>query len=127
MGAGRLFLALVVAADHGRGLILEPNEIVVTQRPQLGVKADYAVFFFYVIIGFLITYTLSANYQRSVQGAALFYRNRVARIFSLYWPLVLVAFIARQNAWKDFISSGRSEQFTGLFLLGARTRLAAVP
>ena len=124
MGAVRLFLALVVAADHWRVLVLDPRAIVVTQRLQFGVNAAQAVMFFYVISGFLITYTLSMNYERSMQGAVLFYRNRFARIFSLYWPLVLVAFLAREHAWSDFMSSGPADQFTGLFLLGIDWRIA---
>jgi len=124
MGAVRLFLALVVAADHWRVLMLDPRGIIVTQRLQFGFNASYAVMFFYVISGFLITYTLSANYERSTQGAAAFYRNRIARIFSLYWPLVLVAFLTHEHAWSDFISSSAADQFTGLFLLGIDWRIA---
>jgi peptidoglycan/LPS O-acetylase OafA/YrhL len=123
MGVVRLFLALVVAADHWRVLILDPRNMVVTQRLQLGFNAGYAVMFFYVISGFLITYTLTENYRRSAQGAAAFYRNRIVRIFSLYWPLVLVAFVARDHAWSDFTSASVADQFTGVFLLGIDWRI----
>jgi peptidoglycan/LPS O-acetylase OafA/YrhL len=123
MGAVRLFLALVVAADHWRTLVLDPREIVVTQRLQLGFNASYAVMFFYIISGFLITYTLTENYERSAQGLVAFYRNRIARIFSLYWPLVIVAFVAHDRAWSDFTSAGTADQVTGIFLLGIDWRI----
>ena len=83
MGLVRLFLALVVAADHWRTAMLAPHSIPIEDHYKLGFNAGYAVMFFYVISGFLITYTLSRNYTHDLPGALSFYRKRFIRIFSL--------------------------------------------
>lgn len=94
MGLVRLFLALVVAADHWR------LYFVATKLPfidddsfKFGFNSGYAVLFFYVISGFLITYTLSMNYTTDVASTLGFYRKRVIRIFSLYWPLLILSWL----------------------------------
>src|SRR5215475_9012219 len=93
MGLMRLFLALVVAADHWRLLKLSTLSASFEDSYKLGFNSGYAVMFFYAVSGFLITYTLSRNYSRDASGIRKFYVNRFMRIFSLYWPLVLVAFL----------------------------------
>jgi peptidoglycan/LPS O-acetylase OafA/YrhL len=93
MGIVRLFLALIVAADHWRVIQLAPLGIEFEDYYKLGFNAGYAVMFFYVISGFLITFTLTRNYTPDLGGAAAFYRNRFIRIFSLYWPMVLLSFL----------------------------------
>src|SRR5713226_8739342 len=90
MGAIRLFLALVVACDHWRASVLTPRNIPIDDVIKLGFDSGHAVMFFYVISGFLITYTLSRNYEPNLGGTLLFYRNRFIRIFSLYWPTALL-------------------------------------
>src|SRR5262245_4948812 len=104
MGLVRLFLALVVAADHWRVLKLSAFSLSFEDYYKLGFNSGYAVMFFYMISGFLITYTLSRNYSRDIRGSLKFYKNRFIRIFSLYWPLVLAAFLLVDNSWNAFLS-----------------------
>jgi peptidoglycan/LPS O-acetylase OafA/YrhL len=49
----------------------------------------------------------------------LFYKNRAIRIFSLYWPLVVIVFIFIPGAGESFISGNVFDKFTNIFLLGA--------
>jgi peptidoglycan/LPS O-acetylase OafA/YrhL len=71
-----------------------------------------------VISGFLITYTLSRNYSRDLAGNLRFYRNRFVRIYSLYWPLVIVAFLIVPQAWDKFATSGPVDKTVAVFLIG---------
>jgi peptidoglycan/LPS O-acetylase OafA/YrhL len=118
MGLVRLFLALVVAADHWRVIALAHVSSLMDDRLKLGFNAGYAVMFFYVVSGFLITYTLTRNYSRDFWGARDFYRNRFIRIFSLYWPLVLLSFLLVDGIWQQFVSASFLDQFTGVLLVG---------
>jgi peptidoglycan/LPS O-acetylase OafA/YrhL len=93
MGLVRLFLALVVAADHWRVIMLSPRSIGLENWYKLGFNAGYAVMFFYIVSGFLITYTLRRNYGQDISGTLAFYRNRGIRIYSLYWPMVALTFL----------------------------------
>jgi peptidoglycan/LPS O-acetylase OafA/YrhL len=124
MGLVRLFLAWVVAADHWRTHMLAPQAIPMDDHFKLGLNAGYAVMFFYVISGFLITYTLTRNYERDLPGALAFYRKRFIRIFSLYWPLVIVAFLTVPYAWKWFAAADLPDKFTNIFLIGIDWRIA---
>ena len=87
MGAIRLFLAFVVAADHLRVLILRPSGIDLIEYAKLGFNAGYAVLFFYVISGFLISFVLAEKYANDRAGTLRFYESRFVRIFALYWPV----------------------------------------
>jgi peptidoglycan/LPS O-acetylase OafA/YrhL len=124
MGLIRLFLALVVAGDHWRVIKLASFAIPFEDSYKFGFNAGYAVMFFYVISGFLITYTLSHNYSRDLGGSLKFYVNRFIRIFSLYWPLVLVAFLMVNNSWQSFLTWSVPDKLTGIFLLGIDWRLS---
>jgi peptidoglycan/LPS O-acetylase OafA/YrhL len=124
MGVMRLFLALVVAAAHWRASALGSSGIPFLDYYALGFNAGYAVMFFYVISGFLITFTLTRNYSLDFAGARAFYRNRFIRIFSLYWPLVLMTFVLVPAAWAEFLDAALWDQVTGLFLFGMDWRLA---
>jgi peptidoglycan/LPS O-acetylase OafA/YrhL len=124
MGAVRLFLALVVANDHWRALPLDPRHVGMTSYAQLRFNAGYAVMFFYVISGFLITYALAGNYTPDASGARRFYCNRFVRIFSVYWPAVLLSFITVSGAWTEFAEAGIADKFTSIFLLGMDWRVA---
>jgi peptidoglycan/LPS O-acetylase OafA/YrhL len=117
VGAIRLFLALVVAANHFMNETIWPSGGVISMRVLLGFNAGYAVLFFYVISGFLITYTLSENYRPTADGVAAFYRNRFIRIFSLYWPLL--AFVVVAGEWPHEIG----DVLTNVFLIGADWRV----
>lgn len=127
MGLVRLFLALVVVCDHWRAAVLAPlgKADGITDFYKLGMNSGYAVFFFYIISGFLIAFTLSRNYARGPTGARDFYERRLVRIFSLYWPLVTAALAVVPGAWAAFASSGTLQQFSALFLIGMDWQLAA--
>lgn len=124
MGLIRLFLALVVAVDHWRVIVLHEKSIFLDDVVKFGFNAGYAVMFFYVISGFLITYTLTRNYKRDRSGVAAFYSNRFIRIFSLYWPMVILAFIFVASAWPQFVAASLPDKFTAIFLIGLDWRLA---
>lgn len=123
MGVMRLFLALVVAADHWRVIQLAPLGITFEDYYKLGFNAGYAVMFFYVISGFLITFTLIRNYSQDLGGVSAFYRNRFIRIFSLYWPMVLLSFLLIPGVWTEF-GAALWDKATGLFLFGIDWRLS---
>ena len=112
MGLVRFFLALVVAVDHWRVIVLHEKWILLDDVVKFGFNAGYAVMFFYVISGFLITYTLTRNYKRDRSGVAAFYSNRFIRIFSLYWPMVILAFIFVASAWPQFVAASLPDKFT---------------
>ncbi|HEY1857589.1 acyltransferase family protein [Acidocella sp.] len=90
MGLIRLFLALVVVVDHLRILVVSgtaasPDHWIAPA--ELGLNAGYAVMYFYMVSGFLISYALSHKYA---DGLWAFYKSRFVRIFSLYWPLYVI-------------------------------------
>ena len=124
MGLMRFFLALVVAIDHWRVIKLHETGVSLDDVVKFGFNAGYAVMFFYVISGFLITYTLMHNYRWDGPGIAAFYRNRFIRIFSLYWSTVILAFILVAGAWPQFRAASLPDQLTGVFLLGMDWRVA---
>jgi peptidoglycan/LPS O-acetylase OafA/YrhL len=124
MGLIRLFLALVVAGDHWRVIQLPQVSPFMDDRLKFGFNAGYAVMFFYVISGFLITFTLSKNYSRDQVGVRHFYRQRFIRIFSLYWPLVLLSFLLVGGVWQPFLAAPFWDQLTSLLLLGMDWNLA---
>jgi len=129
MGAARFFFAFVVVIDHWRSVVLQPIlgiDITPDQERivKLGFNGGYAVIFFYVISGFLITYTLMTNYEDNVGGSLKFYRNRAIRIFSLYWPMIVLSFIVYPPGLAMFIAAAAADKFTNLFILGVDWRVA---
>ena len=124
MGLIRLFLALVVAVDHWRSLVLIPRSAFTDDVIKFGFNAGYAVMFFYVISGFLITYTLTRNYSTDFSGTTRFYRNRFVRIYSLYWPMVLLSFLTVEGSWIQFMAGALPDKLTGIFLLGMDWRIS---
>ena len=121
MGLVRLFLAWVVVIDHWYVMTPAIQVLPFDDRVKFGFNAGYAVMFFYVISGFLITYALSRKYGDDFPS---FYKARFIRIFSLYWPLVLVAFLVLPGAWAEFVSGSVADKATGLLLLGMDWRVA---
>jgi hypothetical protein len=85
--------------------------------------------FFYVISGFLITYTISKNYEPGPTGTSRFLVNRFIRIFSLYWPVVVLAMLLLPGALTEFANASIADKTTGIFLLGMdwRVTFAAYP
>src|SRR5580658_6106669 len=96
MGAVRLFLALVVAFDHSRSFCLFPHQLDLPVFYALGFNAGYAVMYFYIISGFLISFVLRHKYNHA--GVAAFYESRFIRIFSLYWPIALITLVCIHEA-----------------------------
>lgn len=124
MGALRLFLALVVVFDHTRADYFRPEHLDIPVFYALGFNAGYAVMFFYIISGFLISFVLRSKYEDSKIGTIGFYKSRFIRIFSLYWPLAIFTLIFVQAAQYRFLHSPVSDKFTNLFLFGIDWNLA---
>jgi peptidoglycan/LPS O-acetylase OafA/YrhL len=113
VGLVRLFLAMVVAVGHGQLMLFE--DITFSHAS----NAMYAVLFFYAISGFLITYTLSRNYEVSMRGTVQFYTNRFIRIFSLFWPVFAFVLWYNVHARHTFLDlKPIVDQWTSLFLFG---------
>ena len=123
MGLIRLFLALVVAVDHWRINVLPPRSIFLDDVVKFGFDAGYAVMFFYVISGFLITYTLTRNYKSDWSGI----RHSIATGSSASslctgrwssWPSFCRFSLAQ------FLAASLPDQLTAIFLFGLDWRLA---
>ena len=124
MGPIRLFLALVVALGHLQGQYLAPTYgLYFNYRAQLGLNAGFAVMFFYMISGFLISGALSKKYFSTPTGLRDFYFGRFVRIFSLYWPLTLLVLLFYDDARHQFLQSPWPDQLGIVFLFGMDWRL----
>jgi peptidoglycan/LPS O-acetylase OafA/YrhL len=123
MGAIRLFLALVVAVDHLRASVLAPAGLGLDGIYELGVNGGFAVMFFFMISGFLISMVLGRKYPTGLAGALGFYQSRFIRIFSLYWPLALMILVLSGAARHALLSSD-CDAFTNLFVFGIDWRIA---
>jgi peptidoglycan/LPS O-acetylase OafA/YrhL len=87
----------------------------------IGFSAGYAVAFFFVISGFLISFALSHKYSDTKTGLMLFYRGRFLRIFPLYWVLLvfcLLVFGGMQGR------DGLIHYFTSIIIFGGDWVLA---
>src|SRR5262245_49983460 len=124
MGAIRLFLALVVAFDHLRSSLLIPAHHDIWAGYALGLNAGYAVMFFYIISGFLMSMVLSEKYTSDAAGTRQFYWSRFIRIFSLFWPLVLLVLMLNQDCLSAFYAHSAVDKLTGLFLFGMTWRIS---
>jgi peptidoglycan/LPS O-acetylase OafA/YrhL len=82
LGTVRFLLALAVVCAHVGKL---PYSI------QLG--SLLAVQGFYIISGFLIALVWTNKYQQLPNGRFLFYSNRAARIYILYWGVLILAIV----------------------------------
>jgi peptidoglycan/LPS O-acetylase OafA/YrhL len=85
LGTIRFLLALSVVAAHVRNL---PFSV------ELG--SLLAVQAFYVISGFLIALVWTNKYRRQPRGLLLFYTNRAARIYILYWVVLVLSIVLAQ-------------------------------
>ena len=125
MGAIRLFLAFVVVIDHVRLIVLHPLGIDTDDYIKLGMNAGYAVMFFYVISGFLISYVLQNKYPVTPGGTYRFYRSRAIRIYALYWGVWALSSIALDPGRGYAIWTGRlRDLLPSLFLFGADWRVS---
>jgi peptidoglycan/LPS O-acetylase OafA/YrhL len=77
-GVYRTILALFVVLDHFGGV------------PFIGA---YAVFGFFALSGYLMTYIMQRNYGYTLRGIAGYGLNRFLRIYPMYWIACLVAII----------------------------------
>jgi peptidoglycan/LPS O-acetylase OafA/YrhL len=119
MGVIRLFLALVVAADHLQSHWITPKYgISIPRELTLGVNSGFAVTLFYAISGFLMSMVLAEKYPSTIAGTRSFYRSRFIRIFSLYWPLAIIILIVIPGAWTRFANGTIGDEITGLMILG---------
>ena len=85
LGTIRFLLALSVVAAH---LAVVPFSI------ELG--SVLAVQGFYIISGFLIALVWTNKYERQPNGLFLFYTNRAARIYILYWVILVGSIVIAQ-------------------------------
>jgi peptidoglycan/LPS O-acetylase OafA/YrhL len=119
MGAIRLFLALAVLQSHVYGHFLRPAQIYVNNSLVLGVNGGYAVAFFFIISGFLISFVLEDKYDRP-GGTAAFYRARALRIYPLWWCLYLIVpFITEGGLWEFIKTHHAYDLLTGFFIYGS--------
>jgi peptidoglycan/LPS O-acetylase OafA/YrhL len=82
LGTIRFLLALAVVCAHVGKL---PFTV------QLG--SLLAVQAFYIISGFLIALVWTNKYERRPNGLFLFYSNRAARIYILYWAVLVISIV----------------------------------
>lgn len=118
MGAIRLFLALAVLQSHIYGHFLRPAQIYVNNTIVFGVNGGYAVAFFFVISGFLISFVLEGKYDRP-GGAVEFYRARSLRIYPLWWSLYLLVPCVSGGLWAFVASRHAYDLLTGFFIYGS--------
>src|SRR5271169_235340 len=82
MGSIRFLLALAVLAAH------------VAKFPfHLGVNSLLAVQGFYTISGFLIARVWDIKYSKEPNASRSFYANRAARIYFMYWAVLVLALL----------------------------------
>jgi peptidoglycan/LPS O-acetylase OafA/YrhL len=119
MGAIRLFLALAVLQSHVYGHFLISAQLAVNSSFTFGVNGGYAVAFFFVISGFLISFVLEDKYQRP-GGTVAFYRARALRIYPLWWCLYLIVpFITGDGLFEFAASRHLYDLVTGFFIFGS--------
>lgn len=118
MGLLRLFLALVVAADHYRIHILRNADQATLDflMPfRLWLNSGYAVFLFFVVSGFLISYALANKYPRDRAGTIAYLQSRFIRIYPLYWFLYLISAVM----FAAVFAPGPLGRLLGLVLVGS--------
>lgn len=59
--------------------------------PTLG---NYAVSFFFILSGFLMTYIMQKTYHYNFAGIKLFWSNRFLRLYPAYWIVLILSLIA---------------------------------
>lgn len=103
MGSIRLLLALAVVLAH------------VTRPPfHLGINALLAVEGFYAISGFLIAMVWDRKYSRQPHAIRSFYANRAARIYFMYWAVLLLTLLvgaiihAMKGDWPSWMEIQRA-------------------
>jgi peptidoglycan/LPS O-acetylase OafA/YrhL len=124
MGAIRLFLALAVFESHLQQRILVPAGLGIDNRLVLGMNGGFAVMFFFVVSGFLISFVLEQKYNRP-GGTAAFYRARALRIYPLWWCLyLLVPLTVGGGLWSFVTQRHVYDLIAGFFLYGSDLMLS---
>jgi len=119
MGAIRLFLAIAVVQSHVRSHVLTPANLFIGNVIVLGMNGGYAVLFFFVVSGFLISFVLDEKYNRP-GGTADFYRARMLRIYPLWWSLYIIVPFLTEGGLRAFVDSRHwYDLATGFFLYGS--------
>lgn len=114
---------MVVAVDHFRVLILQSAGLDnLPKHFELGMNGGFAVMFFYMISGFLISTALSEKYPATIAGSIQFYQGRFIRIFALYWPMLLLIF-GVFGFWSWFANLSLGDKFTNVFIIGMDWRI----
>jgi peptidoglycan/LPS O-acetylase OafA/YrhL len=85
LGTIRFLLALSVVAAH-----------VSTLPFSVELGSLLAVQAFYIISGFLIALVWTNKYRQQPNGLLLFYSNRAARIYVLYWVVLVISIVLAQ-------------------------------
>jgi peptidoglycan/LPS O-acetylase OafA/YrhL len=115
MGLLRIYLALCVAGDHLINVVLDRHGFAFKGVAYWTlISGGMAVMLFYTISGFLISYVLTRKYDETAKGTLAFYRSRFIRIFSAYWPLLIIlsAIIYDQQP------RGLLDQLVSVFIIG---------
>ena len=89
-GTYRTFLALMVVALHLGGI------------PRIGM---YAVFGFYCLSGYLMTFIMQENYGYTAKGVSKYAANRFLRIYPIYWVSIIFSVILIWFLGNDYTSS----------------------
>ena len=118
MGAIRLFLAVAGFQSHVKSHFLLAKDIGVSDIT-LGVNGGIAVWFFFIISGFLISFVLGDKYDRP-GGTAAFYRARALRIYPLWWCLYLLVPFVTEGGLEHFLAGRHVYDLLGGSLCGQR-------
>ena len=110
MGSVRFLLALAVVAAH------------VPKLPfHLGVNSLLAVQGFYAISGFLIARVWDIKYSKEPNAIRSFYANRAARIYFMYWAVLVLALLVGvifhlvTGRWPPYLSIDATRSLQILF------------
>lgn len=66
--------------------------VVMLHYAKLAYIGNYAVFGFFALSGYLMTFIMQKNYGYTTRGLGAYALNRFLRIYPLYWMSCLVAF-----------------------------------
>jgi len=95
-GTYRTLLALMVVTQHLAGI---------------HVLGAYAVFGFYVLSGYLMTFILQHNYGYSFAGVGSYALNRFLRIYPMYWVSILCSVILIYVLGTDYVVTYHEAMF----------------
>jgi peptidoglycan/LPS O-acetylase OafA/YrhL len=111
LGFFRFYLALFVVYSHLAG------------DGRFKYAGGYAVFGFYIISGYLMTYLMNRRYGYSKSGMQQYAINRFLKIFPVYWLIAIVTLISLLSGFVSVhpamrLPSTAHEIFSNIFILG---------